>query len=723
MVSRRTWLTAAPLGALLAWVGLRAKSSKSSERRAAARKAGPPQPVRYGWNVTPTAYYLGSDAYIDLMRIGVCVHGKDVLTSLGYPAARASVHYDLIRENDPDQNTFKPGTYIATWSRNGATVTLQGEGVAAQKSNTGRVAITLPSQPIGSGDEAINFQGKVWLSVLVADGESATLDLKVFHADDEPRLKAGHTYTAQFVARMQTASKGPIRPMQFSGVEHGWVRDPADITPPGKIADHQHGYAQAVLPVRADLAGGRSIRAAAPEDIGRMGFECERDIWLNTPPMMTDACMAEYFRRVAAAYPTGKVYAEPYNEVWNASYVGNSLYLRAQYGDDFGTGLRDAKFLGGTTTDADARLKNAGHLALRTWKAAEGVFGRGRVVRVVSGQNTYWDLSRRIYQYVDPGILQAGKSVGQQMDSVCLGNYYQMTLDVLSSNAATGAKTDTGRGVTQLRRWNGIGLSLRQMVRHKMWTNVPENGHNADAWWENAWKNGIDDMHAYSSLFSDELAAAGFPAASIVYEGGTGDTFKNWGGDDRDASGAPVNPGLFMAYDPATGDLTPTSGRLAVLNITYTDAGEAVSNWFADGDIVRVGPYMQLKAFNTQATCVCRVVAGKLRLYADSASYAKNSPVTGAVAGNAVCVNVTRTEAMWQYMMNLLQNTATGTRLLEHVHQRAVERGVTVYIEYAAVGAQGRPFRSQDGAQPWAFNPHGYWSAPTRETAWVQNKV
>jgi len=672
--------------------------------------------MKHGWNVSAPTYYDGSSLYINRL-LESAVSGDT--TANGYPAGGAgkTTTYLVISENAYEWWAYKPGVYRIRGIGTGARVQVSGIGFKEQTLLTSegtpfRISVTVPPMAAPADDAAASLLRGQHLRLAVSGGNAPMTELAVFHADDEADFAAGKTFTAEARADLATASRGPVRPMGLMQTVAGWVKDVSDLP-----ADDTIGPTNYFIQYPGRAPGRNRFRLPSPEKLARLANETGSPLWVSLWVMASDATLKAFFDRLAAAYPSGELYVEGGNEVWNNAYTANSGFLATQYGlpEHQNTGLVDGS--------SQAVMHNAAHFALRCFRAAEAASafnGRGRVRRVFNCQLVWPDRSFIGLDYVDPGIVAKGQRLGKLIDSPCVATYFLLAPDALSSGG------NTRRGVTQLPKY-GIGLSRRQLIGRKLYENGPLNDGNAARWFEKAWKNSIDDVAGYIKAYQDRLRAAGYAPLRYSYEGG-------WSHDDLPAfdlgreSADPKKPGglpgLCMAYDAATGALTPASAKVG--GFQFADAGEPLEAWFGDGDLVQVG-YAGSTGLTEYRSLVCRVEANALTLHATPADRAALNARRGGADGAVLVVNTTRMTAFNRFALaQLWANRSvdgSGVAVLDYYHAKMVEAGLTLDCTFTLVGGATTALRDFTGTKPWAFKPNGFYAADTPAVRWVRDKT
>ncbi len=672
--------------------------------------------MKHGWNVNGSSYYDGTSLFNNRLLESAIVGDA---TAKGYPPGGVgkSTRYVVISENAHEWWAYKPGAYVIKGTGTGARIRVGGAAISeisilTRERTPFRVSVVLPPLAAPTGEAALTFSRVGHLSVLVTDGTMPMSDLVVVHADDEAELAAGKVYTKDASDDLATASRGPVRPMGLMQTVSGWIKDPADIPADDSIAATNH-----FIQYPGHAPGQGKFRIPSPEKLARLAIESGNPLWVSLWAMASDAALKVFFDRLAAAYPSGDIYIEGGNEVWNNAYTANSGFLATQYGksEHQGTGLVDGS--------SEAVMQNAAHLALRCFRAAEAPSafnGRSRVKRVFNCQLVWLERSFIALDYVDPGIISKGRKLGQLIDSPCVATYFLLAGDALLTGG------NTGRGITQLPKY-GLGLSRRRLIRDKIYEKGASNSGNAAAWFEKAWKNSIDDVKGFIKRYQDRLTAAGFSPLRYSYEGA-------WSHDDLPAfdlgreSVEPKRPGglpgICVAYHASTGAFIPADAKVG--GAVFADADEPLDAWFDEGDLVQVG-YEGATGVPAYRTFISRRQADGLRIYASLADYNADRPRVGGADGHMLLINNTRMTALNKALLQQLWANksvdGTGVTVLDYYHDKMVEAGLTLDCTFTPVGAATTAFRDVTGTKPWAFKPNGYYASDTPALTWVRTKT
>jgi hypothetical protein len=695
------------LGATLAATA----ASLNTSRPASAQPAATGLSV--GYNVTADSYYDGAGKHSNVLVEAGMTGGP--VTPLGYPKAGSAVNYLVYFANRYLWQQYKPGTYVIKGTGTGAKVTASGSACSGGSVSTTpavRFRFTTRIAPMAapSGDGLISPERPASFMVNVsASGSTDMDDLVVCHVDDEAHQAKGDAasyFTLDALADYTTASRGPLRMMQWQQLTHCYIQDEDDIP-----ADRAIAITNAHTTVNAGdgRRGAKSLHAVpSPEMMARLCVATGMPLWINVNPQMTDATMAAFFRRIASVYATGPIFVELGNEPWNAAYWAiNAGYLGVLYPTPGHPGAGAGLVAAPTQAAVNASLA---HASLCAWKQAEIVFGGNRVRRVMNVQLGWIDNSISSLDYVDPGILQTGKKVGQLMHSASVATYLGLTPDHWQQGPGS------SRGVVAP-GW-GLGISKRWLVQHQA---------TADALFcEKAWRNSVDQNVQFVRGWNAALSARGYPPIRYEYEGHQPDdsivpavAFENAQNGNPTLPAGDAN--LCVRYTAETGAMVPANGTIN--GKAYPDGSQSLDAWFTDGDIVQVswagsshpGPC-------DYKTYKCRLIDGTLYAFDKGAAWTRGlgSQLTGHVDKTILVVNVTRFAAWAEFLNGLWWSNPSridGKSILDYMHDAYKAAGFTEAAGFKCVGSAYHPLYTGAGQsammQTSAYKPHGHWYPDT----------
>jgi hypothetical protein len=675
-----------------------------------------------GYNIGGSNYYSGYGFFADYLfgayKLPESTTGG-VTTVNAVLANGQSITYNAITHYDADLLAWKPGNYVLTWPAGvTASVGLFGSNTSAGTSGRYVFAIPLPSE---TGElEKLDPTNQGGVYVTLTNGTGSTVDCRsarLCHVDDETAVMAGAVLSAEAAEALRTASNGPLRTLNLNGANALWIQAVEDIP-----ADDEWGsrtaYSCQVSSGVTQKFTGYTNYGVSPERIGRIGTQVGRPLWVNLPVMMTDAACTAYLTRLASTYPSGAIYIEAGNECIispqfapNAGYLGSGMYHANQALSD--------PYLGSYpigTDNGDRRAEALAHCSLRFWKIAETVFGRSRVRRALNMMLVSPSQGAKCMEYVDPGIITAGQKVAQLID--------ETKGDCASVSAYFGTIPDSharaapSQGGGEFPLFNndpaGFHMSTRWAVKNKAY-------NQSDATIKGQMKNSANQAAGYVKDYNDWCTARGYErVVTAVYEG-------LWGHWDDGRSGFEDIGGMMLAYDVTTGDMIGTTSTIN--GVTYTDNAEAVADWYEDGDVVRATWVSTPGGGLADSTnYLCKVVAGKLRLYTTQANYNAGTQLTGGTSQRVALWNASRTNRLLLRRNGLLTSSA-GLEVLEYWVSVMSAQGINLVNIFAFSGNANKLGAQQGGggvysSRPWSVTNKGGWdTAGNSAITWARNRA
>jgi hypothetical protein len=659
-----------------------------------------------GYNIGGSNYYSGYGFFADYLygsyKLPESTTGG-ITTVSAVLANGQSITYNAMMQFDADILAWKPGTYVLRWPA-GVTATVILFGTSYSAGTSGRYTFTIP-YPAEVGELAkLDPADQGGVVVVLNNSTGSTVDCRsarLCHIDDETAVLSGSVLSAEAAEALRTASLGPLRTLNLNGANSAWIGTVGDIP-----ADDEWGsrtaYTCQISAGVTEKFTGYTNYGVSPERIGRIGTQVGRDLWLNLPVMMNNAACEAYLTRLAATYPSGNLFIEAGNEAIispqfpaNAGYLGSGMYHAQQ-------ALTDS-YLGSYplgTDNGDRRAEALAHCSLRFWKIAETVFGRSRIRRALNMMLVGPTIGAKCLEYVDPGIISAGQKVIQLIDlskndcvsvSAYLGTIPDSHLRAAPSQG--GGEFPVSGGAT------GFHMSTRWAVKNKAHL-------QSDAVISGQMRNSVNQATSYVKDYNDWCTARGYPrAVTGIYEG-------LWGHWDDGRSGYEDIGGMMLSYDSTTGELVGTTG--SINGATYTDDAELVSDWYEDGDVVRATWVSTPGGGLADSTnYLCRVVAGKLRLFTSQANYDANIRVTGGTTQNVAMWNASRVNKLLLRRNNHLCSLA-GLGVLEYWAEQMELQGIKVANIFAYNGNSNKMGAQQGGGgvfsgRPWSVAKLGGW--------------
>jgi hypothetical protein len=696
----------------------------SAAIRAALLRGGssiPAGAMVVGYNIGLSNYFSGYGFFADYLFGAYKLPESTtagVTTVSAVLANGQSVSYQAAMQFDEDVNAWKPGTYVLRWPA-GVTATVGLFGVNTSAGTSGRYTFTIPypseSDELSKLDP--NNQGGVVITLTNSTGSTVDCrSARLCHIDDEAAVMAGSVLSAEAAEALRTASGGPLRCLNLNGANSAWIRT-ADEIPADDEWGSRTAYTCEVVSGVSQKFTGYSTYGVSPERIGRIGTQVGRPLWVNLPVMMTDAACTAYLTRLASTYPSGAVYIEAGNETIispqfppNAGYLGSGKY----HADN---GLTDP-YIGSYplgTDNGDRRAEAVAHCSLRFWKIAETVLGRARVRRAVNLMLVGPTIGAKFLEYVDPGIITAGQKVVQLIDRTkgdCASvSAYFGTIPDSHFRAAPsqgGGEFPVSGGAT------GFHMSTRWAVKNRAYL-------QSDAVLKGQMKNSANQAASYVKDYNDWCTARGYErVVTAVYEG-------LWGHWDDGRSGYEDIGGMMLAYDATTGDMVGTTSTIN--GATYTDNAEAVADWYEDGDVVRATWVSTPGGGLSDSTnYLCKVVAGKLRLYTTQANYNAGTQLTGGTSQRVALWNASRTNRLLLRRNGLLTSSA-GLEVLEYWVSVMAAQGINLVNIFAFAGNMNKLGASQGGggvfsSRPWSVTWRGGWdTAGNSAITWARQRA
>jgi hypothetical protein len=518
---------------------------------------------------------------------------------------------------------LKPGTYKITWTGNCVVDVITDVSAVSTVGNV--TTFTLSSSAT-----------LVYVRVRNLTGSTASAtNIKLFHADHEAAQTAGEILDPDFLTWLQSWTHcRAFRFLDWQAGNFGAVVNASDLTPLSYISW-----------CRANLGG------CPPEIIAEVAKKTGKPVWTVMWPQATDACMTAFYQRMKDHDPSGTwlVRAEGVNEMpWNSGFPGFA-YLADTYAytitvrDASDTIISPATGIG----NLNSRLNSAyAHHLMRTWAAADAVFGASRVTPIACTQTSD---GTQAAQYVK--WFQTGFQGGQRCK------------DVLHSNS------NRGRIV-----FATYFSSLRDPANTTTFKNACINdwGARLDQQWVDDWKASIDWMatnamaHRINLFQTTYSMTCGF----WTYEGGANEFI------DAHATGTD----LWANF----------SGTVNTGNNTL-DMGASGVAWFTNGDRVKSTGALATGVDGNNAGWVRLVPATtRVRFYTSQAAYDADSANTGAGAvtlnaGTFNVMNMTRHDRIATKLYSLHQG-ARGLEIAQYIVAKLLTVGVRTYSLFAAPG-------------------------------------
>jgi hypothetical protein len=553
-------------------------------------------------------------------------------------------------------NKAKPGNYKVTWTPTGAggcAVSVSGTGLSSVVNGSAGVStFTLADGALADG-----------LFVTVTNGGGAAAgatNIKLFHTDHEADLGTGEMFDPDFIASLlRYTNLRYVRFLDFQAANVGALVSPSDLLP----LSYQ-SYA-------------RGDKGVPPEVIGALIKRLGNGVrpWTVMPYAATDAFMTAFFTRMKDGDPTGtwKAKIGGVNEPWNFGFPG--------YGWLVNTGSiglswvnSDGGVAGSGPEDEQFRMYSAwAHHAMRTWTAAEAVFGASRVIRL--------------------GTMQTDYSTSNSPHNASL--FYRDTTNTLYGGAtfvsllnATGPGGHTGEIELSGYFYSYASTSQKTKLRENVggFTNAAlRDLYIADL---TSRRDGAQILNCNS------MRTRGFTATFTVYEAGCHDFY------DRNNTGATF---------PASFAGTVNTGTNTI------DFPVETTDWVDNGDRIRAPNQVPANGQSFPYDLwVRKTGTNALRCYSSLAAYTADSGNTGAgatslLAGSFLFCPQDRLERLSDKMFtffNSAEGVAVWTFLVNSVFKHASinTNQANLFVHNGAM--QGKDWRFTDcfGAHGTAFN-------------------
>jgi hypothetical protein len=474
--------------------------------------------------------------------------------------------------------TLKTGTHVIKWTGAGDFHTVA--GVTSTLVSPNRRTFTVTSGT----------------TFLLTEATGPCTNLRICHIDHEAAMDAGEILHPDFVTWLQSwPNIKAFRFLDFLNTNFSTVTNAADWTPLTHISW-----------VRGEVG-------CPPEVIAEVAKKTnDSPVWLPMPYLATNAAMVACYQRMRDWYNgTYTVLSEGINEHWNTGFLG-AQWLRFVYG--FTIQNKDVNGNNADNSDENRRWNSGyGHHTLRTWAAADSVFGTSRVRLIAGGQTDFPGLTYYWSNYSDPAYYGGAtiKSLMNVRGHLILSHYF----------------------------------SIQQT--HKQ-TCIDNWGAKTDDEWVNAWK-------AYMNVHRDNLyptaislqRGLGNNAPYLIYEGGCHDFID---------AHSPL-PGGWAEFYGTVNTATNTIDMGATNYAGFSNFDQvAAINQIIGGGLDTYGNYAYVR----------KISANRMRLYPTLAAATADTGDTGAGAGvmNAgtfYLSNLTRHVACQNKLYSLLQ----GPRGLE----------------------------------------------------------
>lgn len=335
------------------------------------------------------------------------------------------------------------------------------------------------------------------------------------------------------------------------------------------------------------------------------------------------ALYEEIAQQVFDNYPTGKVYVEASNEVWN-------------FGFDHYQFVRGVIAAGLTLAGEADRNSAYGHLCLEAWAGFEAVFPRNRVVRIFGAQTSWFDLMANGLEYLDPGLIDEGEPVKALVDQYAVAPYVSPTV-------------------------GEFGQSVHDLMK------AGAHAQN-DAWWDGLFDTGIAVVADGMAATQASVASKRADIALTTYECGQ-HVFENVTGNPWQCT---INSGdntLLFAGD--------VSGWFTDGDFIYVYGTPPITAW--------VG-YQERKYVRKVGTTKIRLYASAELAAADTGNDGTGADTLDAGAGTFNILNISRLRAVMARFVEYMDSDAGAAMYARYYEQCFAEFGVLLFQHYYDVG-------------------------------------
>jgi hypothetical protein len=517
---------------------------------------------------------------------------------------------------------LKPGTYKITWD---------GACVVDAISNVSGVS-TVGNVTTFTVDASAQV---IYVRVRNLTGSTAAAtNIKLFHADHETAMNSGEILDPDFLTWLQSWTYvRAFRFLDWQAGNFGAVVNASDLTPLSYISW-----------CRADKGG------CPPELIAEVAKKTGKPVWTVMWPQATDACMTAFYQRMYDHDPSGTwlIRAEGVNEMpWNSAFPGYA-YLADTYA--YTITVRDANdnIISPATgiENLGSRLNSAyAHHLMRTWAAADAVFGASRVTPIACTQTSDGTQAAQYVKWFQTGF-QGG----------------QRCRDVLHSNSNRGRIVFAHYFSTLRDQPNNVTFKSACL---QDW------GSRTDQQWVDDWKANIDwtANNAWAHRINLFQSTYAITCPFWTYEGGANEFI------DAHATGTDLWASFSGTVN--TGDNT-------------LDMGASGVAWFTNGDRVKSTGALAIGVDGNNAGWVRLASGTKVRFYTSQGAYDSDAGNTGAGsvtlnAGTYNVMNMTRHDRIATKLYNLHQG-ARGLEIAQYIVGKLQTVGISTYSLFAAPG-------------------------------------
>ena len=238
--------------------------------------------------------------------------------------------------------------------------------------------------------------------------------VSVYHVDDESDFLAGEVFQSDFLAAMTGTSivrcEGGARPNTL-----------------GMGGTYGDGLLSSIEFSDFNVETDRTWVFQPWTTNGKLATKLNADLHVTIPPKCSAACVLAIAQAIRTYFPHGLIYVEDGNEWWNTAPPYS--YNRDWATTNIVPGISVVDGNGDPSSATDDKIGCAmAEMATRDWAIFEGVFGRDRVRRMLTGQeSSYGNGTDAALQYTvanDPALsLYGAVKVGTLVDVLAVAPY------------------------------------------------------------------------------------------------------------------------------------------------------------------------------------------------------------------------------------------------------------------------------------------------------------
>lgn len=386
----------------------------SKDRPIAATSRLVRAPSLKGENLAGGEFWNAHDLFIDLIdNAGTTVTSEFTDPDTGVVTVPSGRSWSAaLRVTNPvgTMGHFKlrPGTIRVWWSGTATT-----ESVKVSAPEWARVSATGPQQlEVVIPAEALQTGGHFLLQCGNYTGGTVTMiEPHAVYVDDLAAFNAGEIFDPRHLASYPP-DIGCIRVPHTCFVN---IFDGQD-----QPLSRELNYGQMVKPATNHFLKHRNIQTAA-RLAARLGPNVA--LWINANALLDAGGYAQMARDIAATGFTGKLVLEVGLEFWNFAFPYGLQRIRTR--EVVAPRIRTVDNRGNPSTkDADVDACCYAEKSMQLWEAFAGHFPQDRLIRVLTGQSSWFDLMSAMFAYQRDG---AGPRCGEIYDANSIVGYVGWT--------------------------------------------------------------------------------------------------------------------------------------------------------------------------------------------------------------------------------------------------------------------------------------------------------